>query len=319
MTDHSEIAQAVAAGRYIMICGPPAAGKSAAALALAEQSGGTVINADSMQVYSDLRVVTARPGPDDEARAPHRLYGIVDGMATLRARGDLQGIDVNIVPSEGRRKQLLIADMDSTVITSESLDDMARLAGIADDILPITTRAMRGELDFEQALDARLALFAGKPASLVDEALAEVEFSGGATTLVRTMRAAGASCYLVSGGFTVITAPVAKQCGFTGTHANHLEIEGGKLLGKVRKPVLDSGAKARYLAHYCAELGIAPAEAACIGDGANDLDMLEAAGFGVAFHGKPLLREKIPLQLNHTDLTGLLYLQGYTADAFISG
>ena len=243
----------------------------------------------------------------------------VDGMATLRARGDLQGIDVNIVPSEGRRKQLLIADMDSTVITSESLDDMARLAGIADDILPITTRAMRGELDFEQALDARLALFAGKPASLVDEALAEVEFSGGATTLVRTMRAAGASCYLVSGGFTVITTPVAKQCGFTGTHANHLEIEGGKLLGKVRKPVLDSGAKARYLARYCAELGIAPAEAACIGDGANDLDMLEAAGFGVAFHGKPLLREKIPLQLNHTDLTGLLYLQGYTADAFISG
>ncbi len=240
-------------------------------------------------------------------------------MAALRARGDLQGIDVNIVPSEGRSKQLLIADMDSTVIISESLDDMARLAGIADDILPITTRAMRGELDFEQALDARLALFAGKPASLVDKALNEVEFSGGATTLVRTMRAAGASCYLVSGGFTVITVPVGERCGFTGTHANHLEIEEGKLLGKVRKPVLDGGAKARYLTHYCAELGIAPGEAACIGDGANDLDMLEAAGFGVAFHGKPLLREKVPLQLNHTDLTGLLYLQGYTADTFISG
>ena len=243
----------------------------------------------------------------------------VEDMAALRERGDLQGIDVNIVPSEGRRKQLLIADMDSTVITSESLDDMARLAGIADDILPITTRAMRGELDFEQALDERLALFAGKPASLVDEALAEVEFSGGATTLVKTMRAAGASCYLISSGFTVITAPVAARCGFTGTHANHLEIEGNKLLGKVRKPILDSGAKAQYLTHYCAKLGIAPAEAACIGDGANDLDMLQAAGFGVAFHGKPLLREKIPLQLNHTDLTGLLYLQGYTADAFISG
>ena len=243
----------------------------------------------------------------------------VDGMAALRAHGDLQGIDVNIVPSEHRRKQLLIADMDSTVITSESLDDMARLAGIADAILPITTRAMRGELDFEQALDARLALFAGKPASLVDEALAEVEFSGGATTLVRTMRAAGASCYLVSGGFTVITAQVAERCGFTGTHANDLEIENGKLLGKVSKPILDSGAKAQYLNHYCAELGIAPTEAACIGDGANDLEMLEAAGFGVAFQGKPLLRKKIPLQLNHTDLTGLLYLQGYTADAFISG
>ena len=118
----------------------------------------------------------------------------VDGIAALRASGDMQGIDVNIVSSEHRKKQLLIADMDSTIITSESLDDMAQLAGIAEDILPITTRAMRGELDFEQALDARLALFAGKPASLVDEALAEVEFSGGATTLVRTMRAGGASC-----------------------------------------------------------------------------------------------------------------------------
>lgn len=241
-----------------------------------------------------------------------------DGIEALREIGDLQGIDVNIVPSEGRKKQLLIADMDSTIITSESLDDMARLAGIADDILPITTRAMCGELDFEQALDARLAQFAGKPASLVDEALAEVEFSGGATILVRTMRATGASCYLVSGGFTVITAPIAERCGFTGNHANHLEIEGGKLLGRVRKPILNSGAKARFLAHYCAELGIAPVEAACIGDGANDLYMLEAAGFGVAFHGKPMLRDKIPLQLNHTDLTGLLYLQGYTADAFIS-
>ena len=143
-------------------------------------------------------------------------------------------VDINDWQVQELMMQLLIADMDSTVIASESLDDMARLAGIADDILPITTRAMRGELDFEQALDARLALFAGKPASLVDEALAEVEFSGGATTLVRTMRAAGASCYLVSGGFTVITAPVAERCGFTGTHANHLEIEGGKLLGTVR-------------------------------------------------------------------------------------
>ena len=241
------------------------------------------------------------------------------GRSALRAAGDAQRIDANIIMSGNREKRLLIADMDSTIITSESLDDMARIAGIADDILPITARAMRGELDFEQALDARLALFAGKAASLVDDALREVEFSGGATTLVRTMRQAGASCYLVSGGFTAITEPGAAQCGFNGTHANHLEIEGGRLLGKVRKPVLDSGAKARYLAHYCKQLGISAAEAACIGDGANDLDMLAAAGFGVAFHGKPLLRQTVDLQLNHTDLTGLLYLQGYTADAFVTG
>ena len=273
---------------------------------------------DAAGIDADLAAVRVL----DEAHAldlPVPTAVDADGMTKLRASGDIHGIDVNIVSSDNRKKQLLIADMDSTIITSESLDDMARLAGIADDILPITKRAMRGELDFEQALDARLALFAGMPASLVDDALAEVEFSGGATTLVRTMRAAGASCYLVSGGFTAITKPVAAQCGFNDTHANHLEIEKGKLLGKVRKPVLDSGAKARYLAHYCATLGITPAEAACIGDGANDLDMLEAAGFGVAFHGKPLLREKIRLQLNHTDLTGLLYLQGYTADAFITG
>ncbi|MEC8262603.1 MAG: phosphoserine phosphatase SerB [Pseudomonadota bacterium] len=241
------------------------------------------------------------------------------GRSALRAAGDAQRIDANIIMSGNREKRLLIADMDSTIITSESLDDMARIAGIADDILPITARAMRGELDFEQALDARLALFAGKAASLVDDALREVEFSGGATTLVRTMRQAGASCYLVSGGFTAITEPVAARCGFNGTHANHLEIEGGRLLGKVRKPVLDSGAKARYLAHYCKQLGISAAEAACIGDGANDLDMLAAVGFGVAFHGKPLLRQTVDLQLNHTDLTGLLYLQGYTADAFVTG
>lgn len=238
--------------------------------------------------------------------------------ATLREAGQANRIDINLVPSDNRRKRLLIADMDSTIITTESLDDMAGIAGMADAILPITARAMRGELDFEQALDERLALLAGQPASLIDAALDESELSGGAVTLVKTMRAAGASCYLISGGFTAITEPVAAQCGFHGTHANHLEIENDTLLGTVRKPVLDRDSKARYLAHYCAELGITAEDAACIGDGANDMAMLQAAGFGVAFNGKPLLREQIALQLNHTDLTGLLYLQGFAAAEFVT-
>lgn len=236
----------------------------------------------------------------------------------LRQVADTQQLDANIVPRDGRRKSLLIADMDSTIVTSETLDDMAVIAGLSDLILPITARAMRGELDFEAALDERLALFAGQPASLVDDALAAVTLSGGAEVLVRTMRAAGAACYLISGGFSAITGPVAARCGFSGDHANSLEMADGKLLGKVRKPVLDSNAKARFLAQYCTDLGIGAVDAACIGDGANDLPMLQAAGFGVAYHGKPLLRAQVALQLNHTDLRGLLFLQGYRETEFVT-
>ncbi len=238
---------------------------------------------------------------------------------TLRASAEAEQIDVNVVPRDARRKSLLIADMDSTIVTSETLDDMATIAGLSDAILPITARAMRGELDFEAALDERLALFAGRPASLVDDALAAVTLSAGAEVLVRTMRRSGASCYLISGGFTAITGPIAARCGFNGDHANILDIKDGRLLGSVTKPVLDANAKARFLAHYCAELGISAAEAACIGDGANDLPMLQTAGFGVAYQGKPLLRQHIALQLNHTDLRGLLFLQGYHEEAFVSG
>lgn len=270
-------------------------------------------NADDFRMLKDGQAV------EITLPAPPRQEETTAIAATLREAGDSHQMDVNLVAADNRRKQLLIADMDSTVITTESLDDMARIAGMADAILPITARAMRGELDFEAALDERLALFTGKSASLVDDALAEAELTGGAVTLVRTMREAGATCYLISGGFTAITEPIASRCGFHGTHANHLEMEDGKLLGRVRKPVLDRDSKAQYLAHYCRELGIGAKDAACIGDGANDLAMLQAAGFGVAFHGKPLLRQQVPLQLNHTDLTGLLYLQGFTASEFVTG
>ena len=242
---------------------------------------------------------------------------INDAFVTLRAKTHLAGVDVNIIPVAGRRKQLLIADMDSTIITSESLDDLALMAGIGDSVAAITRRSMAGEIDFEEALDARVAMLAGKPTTLFDKLVKDAVLTDGASTLVHTMRAHGANCYLVSGGFDFITGPIAELCGFDDHHANHMNSAKGKIVGDVKKPVLDRDAKAKYLAYYCAALGIDANAAAAIGDGANDLAMLQAAGMGVVFNGKPLLCETIALQLNHTDLTGLLYLQGYTKSDFV--
>lgn len=242
--------------------------------------------------------------------------GDIGAQNPLRQHADGMGIDVNFTNPDNRRKQLLIADMDSTIVTSETLDDMAQLAGLGDAIAPITARSMRGELDFEESLDARLALLTDYPDSLIADALKHVTLTDGARPLVQTMRANGAMCYLVSGGFTAMTGPVAKQCGFHGDHANVLGVADGRLTGRIEKPILDRQAKLTFLDHYCDLHGLTRNDAACIGDGANDLAMLGAAGFGVAFHGKPLLRDQVALQLNHTDLTGLLFLQGYAQDEF---
>lgn len=239
-------------------------------------------------------------------------------ISKLRAVADDLSIDVNIVPAENRRKGLLIADMDSTIINSESLDDLARLAGLGDDIAHITAQSMAGKIDFEDAIDARVAMLAGKPASLFEQLLDEMTLTAGAIALVKTMRANGAFCYLISGGFDFATSYIADMCGFHDNHANHMNISSGLIEGTVRKPILDRDAKASYLAQYCATHDLTMADAATIGDGANDLAMLKAADFGVAFHGKPLLRKQIDLQLNHTDLTGLLYLQGYRDSEFVS-
>lgn len=235
----------------------------------------------------------------------------------LRQHADSTGIDVNLMPAENRRKAILIADMDSTIITSESLDELAVLAGIGEQVATITRRSMAGELDFETALDQRVAMLAGKPKGLINQIIADSKLTDGARVLVQTMRAYGAFCYLISGGFDVLTGPIANECGFHGHHANHLDHDETNIIGTVRKPVLDRKAKVRYLTHYCQLHNVDLAATACIGDGANDLGMLEQAGLGVAFHGKPILREKVALQLNHTNLTGLLYLQGYKLDEFV--
>ena len=235
----------------------------------------------------------------------------------LRQHADQHQIDVNLVPLSGRRKGLLIADMDSTIITTESLDDLASMAGIGDAVAAITRQSMAGEMDFEAALDARIAMLAGQSSQLFDQLVNDAVLTAGAALMVQTMRAHGAKSYLVSGGFDFMTGPIAAQCGFDDHHANHMDEDGGKITGTVRKPVLDRDAKALYLGHYCTQWGLEPKDAATIGDGANDMAMLQAAGMGVAFNGKPLLRRGIALQLNHTDLRGLLYLQGYHADEFV--
>ena len=237
----------------------------------------------------------------------------------LRDAAAARYLDVNIVPATGRPKKLLIADMDSTIITSESLDDLAEMANIGDEVAAITRRSISGEIDFENALLERVAMLRGQSDQLFANLIRAAELTPGAILLVQTMRANGAKCYLISGGFDFMTRPVAALCGFHGDHANHMHVDDGKIVGTVEMPVLDRKAKADYLAHYCKIHGIDITETATIGDGANDLAMLKQAGMGVAFAGKPLLRDTIDIQLNHTDLRGLLYLQGYHRDNFISG
>ncbi|MEP6147820.1 MAG: phosphoserine phosphatase SerB [Nisaea sp.] len=235
---------------------------------------------------------------------------------TLRSALSNLSADINIQPSAGRRKRLLIADMDSTIITSESLDDLATYAGIGDKIAPITARAMRGELDFEEALKERVAMLAGHPSSLLDRLLAEVEVTPGAQALVATMRRDGAYTALVSGGFTSLTGPVRERLGFHTDRANTLNVTDNCFSGTVGEPILGRDAKLVALNDFCAELGIDPANAVTVGDGDNDLAMLQAAGVGVAFRGKPAVREAATFRIDHGDLSGLLYLQGYKQSEF---
>ena len=235
----------------------------------------------------------------------------------LRDVAAARHLDVNLVPTAQRQKKLLIADMDSTIITSESLDDLAEMAGIGDKVATITKRSISGEVDFEYALLERVAMLSGQSNQLFSNLITAAELTPGAIVLVQTMRANGAKCYLISGGFDFMTRPVAELCGFHDHHANHMHVSDGKILGTVKTPVLDRKAKLNFLAHYCKIHGIDIREAVTVGDGANDLAMLKAAGMGVAFAGQPILRDTISIQLNHTDLLGLLYLQGYRRDHFI--
>lgn len=228
-------------------------------------------------------------------------------------------IDLAIQPAEGRRKKMLLADMDSTMIRQECIDELADVAGFGAQVRDITSRAMNGELDFEAALIERVALLKGLDQGVIAQVLAErITLMPGGPALVATMQANGAYAALVSGGFTAFTAAVAAQLGFDENRANTLLIEDGKLTGDVARPILGREAKIEALEQIGARLGIAETDVIAVGDGANDLGMLQRAGTGVALHAKPSVAAECDIRVNHGDLTALLYLQGYTRDDFVT-
>ena len=234
-----------------------------------------------------------------------------------QALGD-RPIDACVQPWEGRRKGLLIADMDSTIIGCECLDELADFAGVKDQVSAITERAMRGELEFDAALRERVAMLKGLSIDALQAAYDErVRLNPGARTLVRTMAHHGARCLLVSGGFTFFTERVAQAAGFHGHKSNTLIVEGDKLTGEVADPILGRQAKLDALVGETAALKLDPVRNMALGDGANDLAMIEAAGLGLAYRAKPIVAAQADAKLDHADLTAGLYFQGYRAEEFI--
>jgi len=240
-----------------------------------------------------------------------------EAEAHIRQHLGNKPVDIALQPRSGRRKHLLIADMDSTIVTSETLDDLAAAAGIAGRVAPITERAMRGEIAFAEALRYRVNLLKGIDAKLLDQVWEQMHFTSGAATLVKTMRAHGAYTALVSGGFTTITGRVRDALGFDEDRANTLIIEHGKLTGTVADPILDKNSKVSALRELADRKSLTLQDTAAVGDGANDIPLLAAAGLGVAFHAKPKVRDAASARIDHSDLTGLLYLQGYHMTDFV--
>jgi phosphoserine phosphatase len=239
--------------------------------------------------------------------------------------GDLRDIiggetvDVVIQTQDNRRKKLLVADMDSTMIGQECIDELADFAGVKDKVADITARAMRGELDFAPALRERVALLKGLPAALIDRVIDErIRLTPGGPTLVATMRANGAYTCVVSGGFTAFTIRLAEEIGFDEQRANTLLVDAdGLLSGEVAEPIVGREAKRDTLLELRARLRVAGEDTLAVGDGANDLPMLQTAALGVAFHGKPVIRQAAAACIDHGDLTALLYAQGYRREEFI--
>lgn len=242
-----------------------------------------------------------------------------DPAATLKDLSTVMSVDIAVQPTEGRRKRLLIADMDSTMIAVECLDEIADLIGVKEQVATITEQAMRGDLDFEEALKERVALLKGLDhAALLDVYKERVRFTPGADVLIATLKAHGVFTALVSGGFTFFTDRVAQDLGFDWSQANALEAGAdGKLTGTVRPPILGREAKAQALRALCDIQGLEPRDAMALGDGANDLAMIDAAGLGIAYRAKPVVAEQADARIDHADLTGVLFIQGYPAEAFV--
>ncbi len=249
------------------------------------------------------------------------IYDQIDGELRQEAAAAVAELPVDwaLVPTEGRRKKLLVADMDSTIINVECLDELADFAGIKAEIAAITERAMSGELEFEPALRERVAKLKGLAIGSLQKTYDErVQLNPGARTLVRTMAASGARCVLVSGGFTFFTSRVAQAAGFHTHRANLLLDDGATLNGQVQEPILGRAAKLNALQEEAQAFGIGASEALAIGDGANDLDMIKAAGLGVAYRAKPLVAAEASARIDHTSLETALFFQGYARGEFVT-
>lgn len=262
------------------------------------------------------------------------LYWLADGIAcdiplasglsheeadqALRSSLDGAPVDVVVQEQESRRKKILIADMDSTMIQQECIDELAEEAGLREHVAAITARAMNGEIEFEPALRERVALLKGLPLSVIDKVIStRISLMPGGVELVRTMRKHGAYTALVSGGFTSFTRRVAEMIGFNEDRANTLLHDGAHLSGSVSDPILGREAKVEKLIEIADRLGLTPQDAIAVGDGANDLGMIQLAGTGVALHAKPAVAAQAKVRIDHGDLTALLYIQGYRKSDFV--
>ena len=244
------------------------------------------------------------------AEVPGNLWQVWDELQAM-------GVDLAVQRIEGRRKKMLLADMDSTMIRQECIDELADAAGVGDRVKEITARAMNGDLDFEGALTERVGLLKGLPETVIAEVLeSRITLMPGGPALLATMKAHGAHAALVSGGFTAFTTRIAATLGFDEHRANSLLVENGHLTGEVGRPILGRAAKVQALDEITARLGITPEDVLAVGDGANDLGMLQRAGTGVALHAKPSVQAQCDIRVNHGDLTALLYLQGYARTEF---
>ncbi|MEL6619169.1 MAG: phosphoserine phosphatase SerB [Pseudomonadota bacterium] len=255
--------------------------------------------------------------PDEAAAFP--LAVMPDNRWDVWADLQQKGVDLVILPVQGRRKAMLLADMDSTMIRQECIDELAVVAGVGDRVKAITARAMNGELDFEGAVRERVGLLKGLPVTVIGEVLqTRISYMPGGAALLATMKAQGAYAALVSGGFTAFTSAVADHLGFDENRANTLLAEDGVLTGQIGLPILGQQAKVDALDQITTRLGLSDHDVLAVGDGANDLGMLGRAGLGVALHAKPAVAAQCDVRINFGDLSALLFLQGYARDEFVT-
>ena len=290
-----------------LICNParPALDDAAIALAVGVLATTQDVRPLAPGVAADLLFT---PGGADDKGIAERLRSALRGLP----------IDTVVQPAAARRKKLFVADMDSTMIGQECIDELADYVGLKAHVAAITERAMRGEIAFEPALRERVALLKGLPVAVIDEVIAKrITLTSGARTLLATMRAKGAHSCLVSGGFTLFTRRIAGMIGFDEQRGNTLVVQDGKLAGRVEEPILGRAAKLAALVELRGRLGLSVQDTLAAGDGANDIPMLESAGLGVAYHAKPAVAAAAHARIDHGDLTALLYCQGYARAEFV--